>query len=68
LKIAKEDLLWIRTYIAEKHHKEFTPEQVLDVIREVRQVEVSLQPGLVSLMNMAKSRESQANEDSSKDQ
>jgi len=40
----------------------------LDVIREVRQVEVSLQPGLVSLMNMAKSRESQANEDSSKDQ
>jgi hypothetical protein len=52
LKIAKEDLLWIRTYIAEKHHKEFTPEQVLDVIREVRQTEVSSEPGLVTLMKM----------------
>lgn len=51
MKIAKEDLLWIRTYIAEKHQKELTPQQVLDIIRMAKpEAEVSLQPGLTTLM------------------
>jgi len=51
VKIAKEDLLWIRTYIAEKHQKELTPQQVLDIIRKAKpEVEVSLQPGLTTLI------------------
>lgn len=48
MKIAKEDLLWIRTYVAEKHGKELTPQQVLDILRKAKPIEVSTQPGLVT--------------------
>jgi hypothetical protein len=50
VQIAKEDLLWIRAYIAEKHGKELTPQQVLDIIRMAKPVEVSTQPGLVTVI------------------
>jgi len=51
MKIAKEDLLWIRTYVAEKHGKELTPQQVLDIIRKAKpEAVVSLQPGLTTLI------------------
>ena len=49
MKIAKEDLLWIRTYVAEKHGKELTPQQVLDILNQAKPVEVSIQPGLLTL-------------------
>jgi hypothetical protein len=48
VKLAKEDLLWIRTYIAEKHGKELTPQQVLEILKKVKQVEISDEPGLLS--------------------
>ena len=52
MQIAKEDLLWIREYVAEKHGKELTPQQVLDIIRMAKpEAEVSLQPGLTTLMH-----------------
>lgn len=50
MKIAKEDLLWVRTYIAEKHGKELTPQQVLDILRKARPVEVSAESGLLSII------------------
>ena len=48
MKLAKEDLLWIRRYIAEKHGKELTPQQVLEIVQHVDKVEVSDEPGLLS--------------------
>lgn len=54
MKIAKEDLLWIRTYIAEKHGKELTPQQVLRIIQKAKPVEISEKPGLLSLLRITK--------------
>lgn len=48
MKLAKEDLLWIRNYIAETHGKELTPQQVLEVVQSAHQVEMSDEPGLLS--------------------
>lgn len=52
LQIAREDLLWMRNYIAEKYHKEFTPQQVLEIIQRATKVEVADRPGLATLIRM----------------
>ena len=54
MKLAKEDLLWIRNYIAETHGKELTPQQVLEVVQSVHQVEMSDEPGLLSVIRRTK--------------
>jgi hypothetical protein len=50
MKIPKEDLQYIRQFIAEAHGKEMTPDQVLEVMREVKKIEVVDEPGLATLM------------------
>jgi hypothetical protein len=49
MKITKEDLQYVRQYIAEQG-KEMTPDQVLEVMREVKRIEVVDEPGLATLM------------------
>ena len=49
MKISEEDLKYVRQYIAE-HGREMTPEQVLDVMREVKKINVVDEPGLVTQM------------------
>lgn len=61
MKVAKEDLLWIRTYIAEKYGKEFTPQQILEILKKAKHVEISDQFGLLSTIK----RRMDANGDSS---
>jgi len=48
MEIAKEDLQYIRQYIAEKHGQELTPQEVLDVLNEVENVGVTDEEGLVA--------------------
>lgn len=48
MKMAKEDLQYIRQLIAERHGKEMTPEEVLETMREVKEVEIVEDMGLVS--------------------
>lgn len=50
MQIAREDLQHVRQYIAEKYGKEMTPDQVLEVMREVKKIDVVDEPGLVTLM------------------
>jgi len=49
MKMAKEDLQYVRQYLAEQG-REMTPAEVLEVMREVKKVEVVDEPGLVTLM------------------
>jgi hypothetical protein len=57
MKIAQEDLLWIRNHIAERYHKELTPRQVVEILEQAVSVEISSQPGLVTLMRMQREAE-----------
>jgi|2_EtaG_2_1085320.scaffolds.fasta_scaffold00181_22 hypothetical protein len=50
MKVTKEDLQYVRQYIAEKHGKEMTPAQVLEVMREVKKIEVVDEPGLATIL------------------
>ena len=50
IRITKEDLQYIRQHIADKHGKEMTIDQVLELIRDVKKVEVIDEPGLVTIM------------------
>ena len=52
MQIAKEDLLWIREYVAEKHGKELTPQQVLNILNMAKPVEVVKKPGLRTLCKL----------------
>lgn len=47
MKIAKEDLLYTRSLLAAKGI-EVTPQEFLEILQEVRPVEVVDEPGLVS--------------------
>ena len=56
MEIAKEDLQYIRQHIAERHGAEMTPQEVLDILREVEDIEVVSEPGLVTMLRELRKR------------
>ena len=63
--MAKEDIQYVRQLIAEKHGKEMTVTEVLDIINNARNVEINNEPGLLSQIRELRKSEKWRNGDAS---
>lgn len=61
--VAREDLLAVRTIIADKYLVEMIPNEIIDVLNEVTDVDVVDEPGLVSVVRDLKRSERWKNGD-----